>query len=522
MHPTAHDPDFEKRYLLAAEKAREYSDALAGPSLAEQLGTLTALELEELLAGLTKSELARLRYHWPFWARPKQNPDLSDVPHRILFWLGGRGSGKTLAGAQHVRYRINAGARSIAFVGPTKTEIERYMIYGDGGSDGILTVFPPHLKPEYKAHKQVIFFHRPECEGCGSAQRCGGAVAYVNSAEEPELRGPNLDTVWCDEPGKWRYLAALWTNIELATRLRGAIPTELTITGTPLPLPQFRKWIADEECITISMKQSENAVNLEESYVGRMQRVMGGTRRGRQELDGEVLTDNPGALFSATNLEATRVTFAPEFEEVAVAVDPAIATNPENDETGIIAGGRDYAGHIFITLDASGKYSPEAWGSKVVQTCTQLECDTVVGERNRGGDLVAANVRAAKERKHGAMAAKGLRTVDVLATRGKAIRAEPVSSIAEKGYLHIVGRWPELEGEMTEWDPTIGGLSPNRLDALVWLVWYLAKLGEAEKPDYRAGFTGLSAAAAQLRAPASVTFGGLAAALPRGGRGSML
>jgi len=525
---THHDPDFERRYQRAVENTRVYSKNLEGPSLADRFAQLPRVARERILSKVSEQELGRLRHHWAFWARPKQDPDLSKVPHRLLFWLGGRGSGKTLAGAQRLRRRIEQGARSIAIVGPTKGEIERYQIEGDGAADGILTVFPKNKTPEYKPHKWLVYFHRRDCTGCGKASSCsGGPIAYVNSAEDPEFRGPNLDSVWCDEPAKWRYLAKIWNNIELATRLRGVLPIEIIMTGTPMPLQLFRELIADEETVTISIDQEENARNLDQSYVARMKRKYGGTRLGRQELRGEILTDNPGALFQSTILDATRVEDAPELDEVAVAVDPAIATNPENDETGIIGGGRDAAGHIYILADASGKSKPEKWGGDVIKTATQLETDTVVGERNRGGDLVAANVRAAKERKSGELAAKALKIVEVHATRGKAIRAEPVSALSERGMIHIVGRMPELEAELTEWDPTIGGVSPNRLDAFVWLVWYLARLGEEEEVDNSEGFRGLQQAAAALRASTSaelstVTASGLAAALPRAAWGSRL
>ncbi len=494
-----HDPEFEKRYQRAIARARTTSDQLKGPSLAERFARLPASIREEILAKFSAVQLARLRYDWTWRARPKQDPDLRRVPHRILFLLGGRGAGKTISGANRIRRRVEAGARSIAIVGPVLRDIERYQINGEGGGDGILTVFPPQKKPEYKAHKALIFFHRNDCHGCPSAEQCGGAIAYVNSAEEPEFRGPNLDTVWCDEPAKWRYLSTIWNNIELATRLRGPLPLEIMLTGTPLPLQLFRELIADDETVTILMSQEENASNLDPSYLARMRRKYGGTRLGRQELDGEILTDNPDALFQSTVIDATRVEFAPALEEVAVAVDPAIATNPENDETGIIGGGRGADGHIYILADASGRSKPEKWGDDVVKTCTQLQCDIVVGERNRGGDLVAANVRAAKERKSGAMASKSLKIVEVQATRGKAIRAEPVSALSDRGMIHIVGRLPELESEMTEWNPRIGGISPNRLDAIVWLVWYLARLGEDEKPDHRAGFQGIGGVAQQLQ-----------------------
>jgi phage terminase large subunit-like protein len=522
MSLASHDPNFEKLYQTAIVRARVFSKSLEGPSLADRFARLPKRAREAILDGFEGLELARMLYEWSLWARPKQDPDLSAIAHRILFLLGGRGAGKTITGANRIRKRVDAGARSIAIVGPTLREIERYQITGEGGSDGILTVFPPRKAPKYKAHKALVFFHRAECHGCESAEACGGAIGYVNSAEKPEFRGPNLDTVWCDEPAKWRYLRTIWNNIELATRLRARLPLEIILTGTPLPLQLFKELIADEETVTILMSQAENATNLDPTYVARMQRKYGDTRLGRQELEGEILTDNPDALFQSSILDATRVEAAPELEEIAVAVDPGIATNPDNDDTGIVAGGRDAAGHIYILADGSERAKPEKWGATVIQIAEQLECDTVVGERNRGGDLVASNIRACKERKRGELAAKALKIVEVHATRGKAIRAEPVSTLHEQGMIHLVGRFPELEAEITEWNPALGGISPNRLDALVWLVWHLARLGEEEKKDYSAGFKGLREAAASLQRPAPASASGLVAALPRSSWGSKL
>ena len=519
-----HNPEFEKQYQAAIARARAYSEKLAGPSPLQRLARLPKVHRDRILERFTSAQLARLRHDWGWKARPKQDPDLSRVPHRILFLLGGRGSGKTISGAHRVRRRVEAGARSIAIVGPTLREIERYQITGDGGSDGILTVFPPQKQPKYKPHKAAIFFHRAECHGCASAEACGGAIAYINSAEDPEFRGPNLDTVWCDEPAKWRYLASIWNNIELATRLRGKIAPEIMLTGTPLPLQLFRELIADEKTVTILMDQSENAANLDPSYLAHMQRKYGGTRLGRQEIQGEILSDNPDALFYASILDANQVESAPHLEEIAVAVDPAIAQGSDNDPTGIIVGGRDAAGHIYILADATARTSPEGWGKLVVDACKQHECDIVVCERNRGGDLVASNVRAQMLKTRGELASKALRIVEVLATRGKAIRAEPVSALHEQGRIHIVamGKMPELVAELTEWNPRIGGRSPNRLDALVWLVWHLARLGEEEKPDYRKGFKGLAGVAAELRGRSLPMGSGLAAALPPARWGSKL
>lgn len=513
MTDATHDPAFDRKYHAALRVAQERSAALEGPSLMERLARLPATSRNAILGEFSTLDLHRLLYAWGAWARPKQDPDLTGVAHRILFLLAGRGFGKSLSGAQRVRRRVNAGARSIGIIGPTLGEVEKYMIGGEGGADGLLSVFPPAQRPRWRAHKRIIEFHT-------------GAIGYVNTAEEPEFRGPNLDSVWADEPGKWKYLKTMWSNIELATRLPGALELELIITGSPVPMQIFREWIADEETVTILGKMSENAANLDRTFVRSMQRKYGGTRLGRQELEGEILTDNPDALFHSTTLDSTRVEHAPATLEMAVAVDPAISTEPGNDATGIVAGGIDVDGHIYITADVSGSYSSEQWGKITIQAYDQCGAVAIVSERNRGGDLVAANIRAAQERRRGKAAAHAVKVVEVHATKGKRIRAEPVGALHEQGRLHIVGVLPELEKEITEWNPRLGGVSPNRLDALVWLVWYLARLGEEEelKPDYAKGFRGLTSIQAQAPAPAAprVVLGGLTGLTPRGAWGSRL
>lgn len=494
MTTTAQLSAFEARYQDAIARARTLSARFEGPSLVERLARLPAAARDAILAELTPFELAALFYDWATWARPKQDAALDAVAHRIVFLLGGRGGGKTLSGAQRVRRRIERGARSIALVGPTLREIERYMINGEGGSDGILTVFPASQRPIYKPHKATIHF--PGFD----------AIAYVNSAEDPEFRGPNLDTVWCDEPAKWRRLATIWSNIELATRLAGDLDPEIVITGTPLPLQLFREIIADPETLTIIMRTEENQANLDRRFLARMRRKFGGTRLGRQELEGELLTDNPDALFQRSIIEATRVEEEPRDLEIVVAVDPAISTEPDNDETGILVVGMDPDGHLYVLGDASGKYAPEAWGKLVVDAYEQHRASAVVCERNRGGDLVAANVRAAMERKRRdqhrpTTAAHAIKIHEVQATKGKRIRAEPVSALHEQGRLHFVGTHRDVENEITEWNPRLGGISPNRLDALVWGCWYLARLDEEDAPpkrDPRDAMKGFSALVQEL------------------------
>jgi phage terminase large subunit-like protein len=485
----------ESAYKAAIERARVRSAALEGASLAERLARLPKKRRDEIISSIDMSARARLAYEWKFWARPKQRPPNLE-PHRVCLWMSGRGFGKSKCGAERIRERVDAGARSLALIGPTTTDIERYMLGVGGDEEGLLHVFPKGQEPRYLGPpKSMVYFHT-------------GAIGYVVTAERPEFRGANLDTAWCDEIMKWKYLSTIWNNLELATRKPASrVALEIIVTTTPRRLRFLKELIADEDVITILGNTHENAGNLDRKFLERMQRKLGGTRLGRQELGGELLDDNPGALFHMDHIETARVNpeAKPKRLRVVVAVDPAIATNPDNDQTGIIVLGIDPDdGHIYVLADLSGKLKPHEWGSRVVDAYDQWGAVAVVGERNRGGDLVEANVRASYERKRGATAAQALDFINVHATKGKDVRAEPVATLCEKAYIHIVGMCPELETEITEWDPSVGGVSPNRLDALVWGVWYLAGLGEEIPTNYLPGFRGVAAVNASIRAGQSV------------------
>lgn len=511
-----HDPAFERTYQDAASRARERSAELEGPSLLERLARLPPITRDAVLGQLSTSDLARLAYDWATIARPKQDPHLEHVVHRILFFMAGRGFGKTMSGAQRMRRRIYAGARSLAFVAPTLGEAEKYMLGVGQTDEGLLNIFPPSQRPRYNSVKKRVTFHT-------------GAVAEVNTAEEPEFRGANLDSIWADEPGKWRYLDTIWENIESSVRKPGVLPLELVITGTPVPKRRFKEWIADEHTVTILGRTAENASNVDPLWLKKRQEKLAGTRLGRQELDGELLGDNPGALFRASKLEEDRVETPPLGLRTVVIVDPAQSTHHRtSDETGIVVEGiDDDTGHIYVLADLSEKMAPEKWGATVIGAYEQWGCEAVVVERNRGGDMVAATVRASMERKRGGVAAQAIPIKEVHAHRsaGKGVRAEPVSALHQRGYLHMVGGFPELEGEATEWDPSLGGVSPNRLDAMVWGVWYLGRLGEEhEAPkDYRRTMQGIATAQAAITGRAADRgIGVLVTALPsRSGWGSL-
>lgn len=493
MTPNVKDPAFEKHFLGRYEAAKAFSVALEGPSLAERLAALPREEIVAILETIPRRERARLLFAWEFWARPKQI--VPSLAHFVILWLAGRGFGKTRTAAEHVRKRIREGVKSIVLIGPTWREVLRYMVGGKKGpkrnGSGLLDIFPAHERRHIELKEQKGEIHFTFC----------GAVAHLVSDEQPELRGGGYELAWLDEICKWRHLAKLWDNLEFTMREAGetGADPEILVTTTPRPMRFLKELVSDPETITICGKTDENGAALARRYVERLQRKFGGSRVGRQERDGELLSDNENALFTTSQIDATRVLVAPKLARIIVAIDPAIATGDDNDETGIVAMGIDDRGHLYVLGDASGKYMPEAWGAAALKLYDQWRADAFVGERNRGGDLVASNMRAAVKDKKGRTAVAKI--IEVHATRGKQVRAEPVSTLHEQGRLHFVGVHPEIEQEITEWDPTLGGVSPNRLDAMVWGAYELAKLGDEDEVDNHAGFVGLTEVAKAVSAP---------------------
>jgi phage terminase large subunit-like protein len=489
MQPEHARAEAERAYLEALEIVRARSRALEGPSLWMRWSRLPRAERQRIRDSFTDGELAALAYAWAAWARPKQRPPSELIDgFRIILWLMGRGGGKTRSAAERIRERVDAGARSIALIAPTLDDVEIYMLGRYEDDEGLLNVFPPNQRPHYNVDKGIVRFHKR-------------ATGYVYSAEKPELRGPNFDTVWWDEPAQCRFLDRLWANIDLATRKPGAVPIEILLTTTPRPLQFLKDRIADPDCMTIIGNTDENPHN-DEKWLARMKRQFAGTRTGAQELEAEILGDDPNALFWPTVIEASRVEVTPDDLRIAIACDPAISTTRKSDDTGIVTVGiDDSTGHLYVLGDLTGRYPPDEWGDKIVATYEKAGAVAVVGETNRGGDLVEANVRAAMLRKRGNVAARALNFESVHAYRGKTIRAEPVSNLHRQGFIHFVGyAMKEMENEITTWNPKSGVDSPNRLDALVWAVYYLADLGGDDvRPDYRAGFEGVAQANAIIQ-----------------------
>jgi predicted phage terminase large subunit-like protein len=264
----------------------------------------------------------------------------------------------------------------------------------------------------------------------------------------------------CDELASWQYPDA-WTQLLLGLRL-GADP-RVVVTTTPRPTPIVRQLISATTTHTTRGRTLDNRANLAPQFLDAIVRQYEGTRLGRQELDGEILDDNPGALWKRDLID--RVREAPQLRRIVVGVDPAVSANAQSDETGIVAAGVGFDGRFYVLDDASGRYSPDQWASRVAALYRARSADRVVVEINQGGDLVTSTLRTVD---------RTLPITTVHAKRGKALRAEPVAALYEQGRVSHVGALATLEDQMTAWDPASDATSPDRVDALVYALTELA------------------------------------------------
>jgi phage terminase large subunit-like protein len=290
-----------------------------------------------------------------------------------------------------------------------------------------------------------------------------GGVCHLLSSETPDrLRGFNFDGAWADEIGAWENAEDTWDQLSFALRLTGPTGAEPAIVGTTTPRPTrlLRRLLEDPGTIVTRATTYDNAANLNATVLSHLAARYGNTRQGRQELMGEMLLDVPGALWTRKMMDDARVEHGPSaFRRIVVAIDPAGSSNKNSDETGIIVAGIDPTGIGYVLADLSGKYSPDAWARKAVGAYKGWRADRIVAEKNFCGDMVMSTIKAVDP-------AVPVRMVT--ATRGKMIRAEPVSAAYEQGRVKHLGNLSALEDQMTGWNPADNGPSPDRLDSLVW------------------------------------------------------
>ena len=437
-------------------------------SLAEWIAALDPDRRQELFHDIGDAECEALVYDWSFWARKNQLPPTGDWFCWLI--LAGRGFGKTRTAVEWIRILVEGrspliapkGApERIALVADTFLDGRLTMIEGESG---LLAAVPKDFQPVFESSNKKLVWPN-------------GIQAFLYSAESPDqLRGPQHHAAWADELAKWRYIEETWSNLLLGLRL-GPAPRVIATT-TPRNIPLLRGLVADKSTRIIRGSTYDNRSNLPGSFFDQVVGQYEGTRIGRQEIYGEILTDVPGALWSRDLLESLRVRDIPDFERIVVAVDPPVTSGKKADTCGIIVAGCDDNDQACILEDCSVQgLSPHGWARAALTAYHQYEADRLVAEVNNGGELVESLLRQIDP---------DVSYRAVRASRGKILRAEPVAALYEQGRVRHRGFFPELEDQMCALtsDGLDGGKSPDRVDAMVWAVTELLLAARA-RPQIR-------------------------------------
>ena len=429
--------------------------------------------LRELLSGLPvhKQAAATARAVWLQKARPSQIPPPGDWFAFVA--LAGRGWGKTQVGAAEAVWHAswNDGAR-VAAIGPTAGDLRRTLFEG---TSGLLSAAPPEC---LEGGSVATAYNRSLFE----LKFANGSLITGFSAAEPDrLRGSNNSFAWADEVAGWEPARMQETWDMLALSLRAGRQPRVIVTTTPKPTPLLRNLLARSDVRVVRGSSYENAANLAPGFIAQLRARYEGTRLGAQELHAQMLTDLPNALWTHGMIDAARLdrprgvsadapgahralTAALGLRRMIVAVDPSGAAGADDetaDEIGIVVAGVSRAGRGFIIEDGSARLSPEGWGRKAVELYEKWGADRIVAERNYGGEMVAAVIRAAR---------RNVPVTLLTASRGKVQRAEPVAALYEQGRVHHVGTFAALEDQLCAF--TSGGYqgpgSPDRADAAIW------------------------------------------------------
>jgi len=392
-----------------------------------------------------------LAYRWSFWARPEQRAPAGDWVKWL--YLAGRGAGKTRAGGEWVREQAerHPGCR-IHLVAPTASDARDVMLEGQSG---ILRTAPPWFRPVYEPSRRRLSWPN-------------GSLAYLFSAEEPDrLRGPQCHYAWADELAAWAR-PETWDMLMFGLRL-GQHP-RICVTTTPKPVRVVRQLLDDPTCAVTRGTTQANARNLAPSFLREILGRYEGTRLYRQEVLGEYLEEVEGALWCRDWIDRDRVASVDmeRLRRIVVAIDPAVTSDADSDETGIVVAGLGIDGHGYVLEDLSGRSSPDAWARRAVNALDRHGADRIIGEANNGGDLIEHTLRTVRP---------NVPYRKVHASRGKAARAEPIAALYEQGKVHHVGGFRELEDQLCSWEPLSGMRSPDRLDALVWALTELMPVG---------------------------------------------
>lgn len=411
--------------------------------------------VDDFLGSLSNGALLALPWMFEFWALPHQLPPEGAWKSWVI--MGGRGAGKTRAGAEWVRAEVEGArpedlgrARRVALIGETFDQVRDVMIFGESG---ILACSPPDRRPQWEAGKRRLIWP-------------SGAVAQVFSAYDPEsLRGPQFDAAWVDELAKWPKAEQTWEQLQFALRL-GQNPRQV-VTTTPRNVPVLKAILNNPSTVMTHAPTEANRAHLAQSFLAEVTARYGGTREGAQELQGLLLEDAEGALWSSEMLHKARVEVAPQMSRIVVAVDPPVTGHSGSDACGILVVGAITEGppqnwRAVVLEDATVMAaSPDQWARAAIAAMQRHGADRLVAEVNQGGDLVQAVIRQID-------ALVPYRAVR--ASKGKVARAEPVAALYEQGRVGHVRGLVALEDQMCRMTAQgyQGKGSPDRVDALVW------------------------------------------------------
>lgn len=412
---------------------------------------------------LKEAESEALATQWGLFARDDQLPPVRHFRNWLM--MGGRGAGKTRAGAEWLRALVEGSgavlgdsAGRVALVGETFQDVRDVMIEGESG---LLAVHRKDTRPAWYPSRRVLEWPN-------------GAIGQVFSASDPDgLRGSQFGAAWSDELAKWRYPEA-FDMLQFCLRL-GNQPRQL-ITTTPRPVRLLKKLLADRETVVSRAATHANAGNLPEAFIAHIEAEYAGTRLGRQEIGGELIEDRENALWTRAQLDGCREARAPDLKRIVVAIDPPATSTKKSDACGIIVAGIDPNGLCHVLEDCTVQgVTPAEWSATAIAAYHRHKADSVVAEVNQGGDMVVS-VLAGRD--------ATVPVIRVRASRGKWLRAEPVAMLYSADRVRHAGRFPQLEDEMCDFAPSglSDGRSPDRLDALVWALFELAlKIGSTPR-----------------------------------------
>lgn len=453
-------------------------------SLAERLA-LDPDARSAFMASLSETEAQRLLHSWRFWGRPEQ------IAPSGAWWLwfviAGRAWGKNATGAQWVHSEAERRPGAVGFLASrTLGDVEKTILAHP--RSGLLATQRPWNPCEHRKGDQALVY-------------ANGTRLHFYSSERPDqARGPEHDFGYGDEFATWLRVAdvagnTLFDNLLMGLRGSAGGPPQALFTSTPRPttklhIDQARKLseslrseFGTDDAVRVTRgRMLDNRTNLPAEYVASMLAKYGGTRLGQQELEGEILEAIEGALWREDYFDDRRA--LPErVKRVVVAVDPAVSTEENSNQTGIIKVARGLDDHLYGVKVRSACATPAQWARLAIELAHEPPvADCIVAEVNNGGDLVESNIRSVE-------GGRKVRVVKVHASRGKARRAEPVASIYEQRRAHHCGdpdQWRRCEYQMTMTDVEAyqGEGSPDDMDALVWGAFELFNLASDELPDF--------------------------------------